>query len=355
MPRQLMRRFQAAKIDRLPCHAFAPLEFRMSLSRRTMILGSASAAAAFSLLPPSTAMAAEPAAIIDTHQHLWDSKRVKQAWLESAPEILRATYGPTEYAAATRGLSIRTVYMEVDVVVEDQNKEAVYVVGLCKDKAELTKAAVIGGHPASPGFAKYVESHLAGGFVKGVRQVLHADTTPAGYGLADDFVRGVRWLGEKGLSFDLCLRPSDLADGVKLSEKCPDTRFILDHCGNGDPKAFHPELAPSEKPWHEVDIWRRGIADLAKRPNVVCKISGIVARAPKGWKAEHLSEIVNHCLDSFGPDRVVFGSDWPVCLLGAPLMDWVTALRAIVAKRSAEEQAKLWAGNARKMYGLAGI
>ena len=327
----------------------------MSLSRRTLLLGSAAAAASLSLSTAAPLMAAEPVSIIDTHQHLWDRAKLKLPWLESAPEVLRASYTPKEYAAATKGLSIRTVYMEVDVATEDHDKEADYVVGLSRDPKEATKAAVIGGRPASPDFSKYVERHLAGGFVKGVRQVLHADTTGPGYCLADDFVRGVRWLGKKGLSFDLCLRPSDLADGLKLSEKCPDTRFILDHCGNGDPKAFHPKLAPSEKPWHTVEEWKRGIGDLAKRPNVVCKISGIVARAPKGWKAEHLSELVNHCLDSFGPDRVVFGSDWPVCLLGAPLQEWIAALKTIISNRSAEQQQKLLSGNARKLYQLTNV
>jgi L-fuconolactonase len=91
---------------------------------------------------------------------------------------------------------------------------------------------------------------------------------------------------------------------------------------------------------------------LAARKNTICKISGIIARVPKEWNAEDLAPIVNHCLDTFGPDRVIFGSDWPVCLLGAPLKEWVAALRQIIAERPAEEQQKVMAENATAFYKL---
>lgn len=291
--------------------------------------------------------------IIDTHQHLWNLDQLRLPWLQGAPEVLRHHYRPQEYAQAIAGLNVKAVYMEVDVDPGDHDKEADYVVGLARGGKDHTIAAVIGGRPASADFAKYVERHLAGGYVKGVRQVLHNPETARGVCLEPDFVRGITTLGKHGLSFDLCMRPGELIDGLKLSEKCPDTRFIVDHCGNADPKAFDKKLAGDEKPEHEVDPWRRDIEALSKRPNVICKISGIVARAPRGWKPEHLAPIVNHCLDSFGPDRVVFGGDWPVCLLGSPLRDWIDALRQIVSGRNAADQKKLWSENARKFYRLA--
>jgi predicted TIM-barrel fold metal-dependent hydrolase len=95
------------------------------------------------------------------------------------------------------------------------------------------------------------------------------------------------------------------------------------------------------------------MAELAKRDRVVCKISGIVARANKdNWAAEDLAPIVNHCLDVFGPDRVMFASDWPVCTRVASLRQWVEALRSIVANRSEAERRKLFSENARRVYGL---
>jgi L-fuconolactonase len=91
---------------------------------------------------------------------------------------------------------------------------------------------------------------------------------------------------------------------------------------------------------------------LAARPNVICKISGIIARVPQPWSAEDLAPIVNHCLDAFGLERVIFGSDWPVCLTGAPLREWVAALRQIIAARPADQQRKLLHDNAVRFYGL---
>jgi L-fuconolactonase len=188
-----------------------------------------------------------------------------------------------------------------------------------------------------------------------VRQVLHADQAPRGLCLEPTFLASLRLLGELGMSFDLCMRPAELEDAALVAERCPDTRFILDHCGNADPKAFLPKsrLAPDESPWHDPDQWRRDIDRLAKRPNVACKISGIVARAPAaGWSADDLAPIVRQCLDAFGPDRVVFGGDWPVCTLRASLREWVEALRAIVSDRDEADQRKLFFANAARMYGL---
>lgn len=316
------------------------------LSRRSFLQQSAVAALA-AAASPSAFAAEDPSLIVDTHQHLWDLDNLKLPWLAGAPEILRHTYGPTEYAVATKGLRMRAIYMEVDVDATMHDREADYVIGLCKSGKVPTEAAVLGGRPASPDFGAYLDRHREGGYLKGVRQVLHGGETPRGTCLKDEFVAGVRLLGKKGLKFDLCLRPTELADGLKLTELCPDTQFVLDHCGNADVVAFS-----GGKGSHEPNQWRKDIDALSKRPNLICKISGIVARAPEGWKPADLAPIVNHCLDAFGPDRVVFGGDWPVCLLGSPLQGWVSALAEIIAKRPQAEREKLWSGNAIRHYGL---
>ena len=325
----------------------------MTCNRREFLCTVTGVSAALVAGEELSGLAREEHPIIDTHQHLWDLSQLKLPWLDDAPEVLRHNFRPQEYNAATKDLNIRAVYMEVDVDPSYHDKEAEYVIGLCRGGTQATVAAVIGGQPATSGFEQYVRRHAASGLVKGVRQVLHAHKAPPGMCLGEEFVRGVRVLGKANLSFDLCMRPTELGDGVKLTELCPETRFVLDHCGNADPKAFNPKLDPTAKPEHEVDEWRRGIDALAKRPNVICKISGIVARAPKGWKPDDLAPIVNHCLDSFGPDRVVFGGDWPVCLLGAELRQWVDALRQIVADRKPADQRKLWSENARRFYTLS--
>ena len=129
----------------------------------------------------------------------------------------------------------------------------------------------------------------------------------------------MRTLGKHGLSFDLCMRPTELKDGIKLAERCADTRFIVDHCGNADPKAFSAKLAGDEKPWHTADGWRRDIEGLAKRPNVICKISGIVARAPKGWRAVVgiVLDGTFHCSREFARRRIASGGGGAIVNIGA--------------------------------------
>ena len=214
---------------------------------------------------------------------------------------------------------------------------------------------MVGGNPTNETFREYATGLKGNPYVRGVRQVLHGGMKP-GACLETTFVSHIRLLGELGLSFDLCMRPQDLGDAVKLTELCRDTFFILDHCGNGDPKAFlSSEQRGGTAASHDVAQWKKGIDQLAERRNVVCKISGIVASAPEGWTAETLAPVVNHCLDAFGPDRVVFGSDWPVCLKGAKLAQWVGALREIISSRPAADQRKLLYDNAVRIYRLENL
>ena len=294
-------------------------------------------------------MSTEPP-IIDTHQHLWDFSQFRPPWLEGAGEPLERSHTPDDYARAAEGTGIaRTVYMEVDVSVEQHEAEAAYVSDLCADEKNPMGAAVVGGRPAAPHFADYLARIGAGTphnpHLKGVRQVLHGGGTPPGFCLGDDFVRGVRLLGERGLSFDLCLRPGELKDGAELARRCPDTRFILDHCGNGNVGATPAERAD----------WQRQMAGIAAVPNVVaCKVSGIVASArPGAWSEDDLAPLVGHTLDVFGPDRVVFGGDWPVCTKVASLADWVRALRNLTAARSDADRRKLFHDNAARLYAFS--
>lgn len=289
--------------------------------------------------------------IIDTHQHLWDIEKFKLPWLSSAPKLARS-HVTRDYLEAVQGLPVvKAVYMEVDVDPSQQVLEAEHLLEIAKHPENLTVGAVISGRPASDQFAAYISRYKDNSVIKGVRQVLHVDETKPGTCLDPAYIRGVRLLGEMGKSFDLCMRPTELGDAVKLADACPETRLILDHCGNGDPQAFPKSKKSGEKPQHDPDQWRRDITALAGKKNVLCKISGIIARAtPDAWSAEDLAPIVNHCLDAFGPDRVIFGSDWPVCTLVATYKEWVVALREIIASRPAADQRKLLHDNAARYY-----
>jgi predicted TIM-barrel fold metal-dependent hydrolase len=283
--------------------------------------------------------------VIDTHQHLWDLSKFRLGWLTSKDHPLAASHTPTEYAEATKGLNVvKSVYMEVDVVVEQQQAEADYVVALCEGGKTPMVAAVISGRPNSDGFAKYITPYKGHKHVKGVRQVLHVESTPPGYCLDPKFVKGIQLLGELGLSFDLCVRPAELPDMAKLVDQCPGTRFILDHCGN-------PRADFTKEQWEK---WRKDMAAMAARKNVVCKVSGFIANGyQKGkWKTEDLAPAVNGTIEAFGVDRVMFGGDWPVCTLAATYREWLTALKELIAARPEADQKKVLHDNAAKFYGV---
>ncbi len=278
--------------------------------------------------------------IVDTHQHLWDLDKFRLPWTKDVDKLNRS-FVIGDYHKAAAGLNVvKTVYMEVDVDPGQQVAEAEYVTELCRDKRSGMAAAVISGRPGEEGFADYIKRFRDNPYIKGVRQVLHVPSARPGRCLEKPFVASVRLLGELGRSYDLCIRPAELEDARKLVEACPDTRFILDHCGNQSPQAA------------DHSAWKREIAALARRKNIVCKVSGLVDKAAADWKPEHLAPIINHALDEFGPERVMFGGDWPVCTLRASLAEWVTALRTIVAGRKAAEQRKLFHDNAVVFYGL---
>jgi predicted TIM-barrel fold metal-dependent hydrolase len=280
--------------------------------------------------------------IVDTHQHLWDLSRFRLAWVTRESPLNR-NYVLRDYQEATRGLNVvRAVYMEVDVVPEQQVAEAEWILDVCRQGNTPTVAAVISGRPAADGFAEYLNRFRSNRYLKGLRQVLHNQGNPAGFCLSREFQRGIRLLGERNLSFDLCMRPGELGDAARLIEACPQTRFILDHCGNGNVKA------------RDLTQWRRDMERVARHRNVVCKVSGILASARPGrWTADDLAPIINHTIEVFGPDRVMFGGDWPVCTLGGSYRQWVEALRQIVRDRPLADRRLLFHDNAVRFYGLS--
>jgi predicted TIM-barrel fold metal-dependent hydrolase len=321
---------------------------RRTILKETLVL---SAAATTTLSAKDSTKVETDFPIIDTHQHLWDLKKFRLPWLKKN-EALNRSYVMDDYLAAVGELAksplrpaakvVKAVYMEVDVDPAQQAEEAEHLIARCREGGTPTVAAVISGRPASPDFGMYLKPFRDSRYIKGVRQVLHTDATLPGYCLGKAFIQGVQVLGKLGLSFDLCMRNADLPDAARLIDACPDTRFILDHCGNADVQA------------KERTRWKKDMAEVAKRKNIVCKVSGFIASAKKGeWSAEDLAPVVNHTLEVFGPDRVMFGGDWPVCTLAASFAQWVDALRAVVKERRAEEQRKLFHDNAAKFYRLS--
>ena len=319
-------------------------EMHTRIDRRAFLAGAVGAVA----LGHVARAAAASAAIIDTHQHLWDLKRFDLPWLKGDGRLNR-NFTEEDYAKAVEGLNVvKAVYEEVDVVPSQKQAEVDYVVDLCRSKRTRTVAAIVGGDPASQGFEKYVGAFKGSPYIKGLRH---------GYrrgGFEDQaFVKGVRLLGEMGLSFDLNMG-SDLAvESAKLVEACPGTRFVLDHCGNPNVKWFANSAGENDGFRTARKRWEDGIIRLAGLKNVVCKISGVAESGEAGKvTAQVVAPAINFCLDRFGEDRVMFASNWPVCLKTITLADWVGVLKDVVKGRGEKFERKLFSENAGRFFGL---
>lgn len=315
-------------------------------SRRGFLQSAATGVAALAagaLAPDRSEAAGAPGdiPIIDPHQHLWDLRRFQPPWLKGEPKLNRP-YTMEDYLRAAEGLNVvKTVYMEVDVDPRQQVEEAEYVIEVSRGHKTPMAAGVISGRPASPDFEAHARRFHGSPYIKGVRQVLQVESCPKGFCLQPEFVRSIRLLGELGLCYDICMRPGELADGIRLADLCPGTRFVLDHCGNADAQ------------WTDRTQWERDMTEFGKRKHVVCKISGVIKTcAPGSDKARALEPIVKHAIHAFGWDRVMFASDWPVCTLTASLAEWVQTLRRIVRDATPEQQRQLFHDNAARFYGV---
>jgi predicted TIM-barrel fold metal-dependent hydrolase len=226
--------------------------------------------------------------------------------------------------------------MEVAVDPTQRDAEAEYVLDLCARSDNPMEGAVLGGDPGAPEFASFVRRYRDIRHFKGVRGGFRR----SGEDPSPEAIRDVRLLGELGMRFDLGAGPP-FAAAIKLVEACPDTIFILNHCGN-------PRVQDEDR-----TFWERELAKIAMHPNVVCKVSGIIASAkPGAWKATDLEPFIIHVLREFGPDRVIFASDWPVCTQVASLAEWVNALKWIVRDQPETARRKLFHDNAMALYDL---
>jgi L-fuconolactonase len=297
-------------------------------------------------------MSDERMPIIDAHQHVWDLDRIRLPWLPPGGPISRSMVG-SDYAQAAERLGIvKTIYAEVNADPADHHREAAYVLERIDDPTDPMAAAVIGGRPAEPGFERYIASFKDNPRIIGVRQILHIDLTPPGYCLSPSFIRGVQALGRYGKTFDLCLRPTELGDALQLVRACPETNFILDHCGYGDPFAFMRSRPTNVAPLHDVDQFRRDLDALGNERGVIgCKISGLLSRLEGfRWTAEDIAPVIECCRQAFGPSRLLFGGDWPVCTAGGSLRAWVDAVRSCVSGWPEEQQRALFWENASRVY-----
>lgn len=276
----------------------------------------------------------------DTHVHLWDLSRAPYAWLDEAPAI-HETRGLAEYDAATEGIEVeKLVFVECTGALDDvaSRDEVEWVSGLAETDARirgivahasLEKGTDAGGHLA----------WLAGRpLVKGVRRLIQGEPDPS-FCLQPAFVDGVRMLAGYGFTFDVCIVHHQLPSVIRLVDACPDVRFVLDHLGK--PAIREGNMEP----------WKVHLAELAQRPNVVCKLSGALTEADHAaWTPADVRPFLDHALETFGFDRVLYGSDWPVLRLAADYSTWFELVQETVEGCSEEEERKLFKANAEGVY-----
>jgi predicted TIM-barrel fold metal-dependent hydrolase len=277
--------------------------------------------------------------IVDTHQHLWDLQQFSYAWT-AGHAVLNRNFLLADYAAATRGYDIaKTVFLECDVDEPDQLGEARNVLRLSELPDNPVSGVVAGCRPESPDFPAYLAQLAGHPNLKGLRRILHVVADDVS--LSPYFIPNLKLLPQHNLSFDLCFFARQLPLALRLIAACPDVQFILDHCGN-------PDIASGD-----LGAWRGYIKEIAQAPNVTGKISGIVVNAKPHWTMDDLRPSVEHMIDSFGWERVMFGSDWPVCTQAASLSRWIDTLTEITRFAGEANQQKLFGDNAERLYRLA--
>lgn len=277
--------------------------------------------------------------LLDTHLHLIDRTLLSYPWLSGVPTLDRDfVYSAYELEAKRCGIGA-ALHMEVDVEPGEITREVDWVRSLSGSSGSLIVGAIAACRPEEPGFAPLLEGYVADPFVKGFRRVLHV--MPDTLSELPLFRENIRRLSGSGLTFDLCVLPHQMDKALALVDLAPDVQFILDHCGVPDiaNDAFEP--------------WKEGIDAISRRPNAVCKVSGIVAYAdPGSWNVATLRPYLDRVVEKFGWDRLVWGSDWPVCTLGGGLSTWVAATHALFAASSETERGKVFSGNARRLWSL---
>lgn len=328
----------------------------MRITRRRMMAAGGAAVTSVLAARPGSATAAgapapaEPLEILDTHIHVWDpaDRRLNPPWLAGAAAVLRRKFMLDEYAAATRGTGIaRAVYVEIAMAEADRPAEAAAVLEIVRQTKGPIAGVVIGADPAGEGFARFVRGFKDTASVRGVRSYFRKGAE------ADaKFVAGMRLLGELGLVFDLQGSLETLAGAAKVARACPGTRFVLDHCGVGRVNWYVAGARLDEQQTAQRDGWERMIGELAELPNVACKISGVAESGAPVLEptADVLRPVVDRCIDRFGPERVMFGSDWPVCLKAITIAKWVEALKAITAGRGEAFARALFRTNGERWY-----
>jgi L-fucono-1,5-lactonase len=263
--------------------------------------------------------------VIDAHQHFWDPARTEYPWLADQPAALRRRFGPEDLEPLLREHG-------VDGTVVVQARSSLDETRALLELAESTQFVL--GVVGWIDLAGNVPVQLRGfdGPLVGVRHQVHDEPDPE-WLLRNDVQRGLAAVGEAGLAYDLLVRTRELPAARETALRHPDTKFVLDHV--------------AKRP-REDAAWAAGVQDLATVPNIVCKLSGLFTECAPADTAER-------ALAWFGPERCIYGSDWPVCLLACEYQDALSLVESAVSGLSASERAQVMGETAARVYGLAPV
>lgn len=276
--------------------------------------------------------------IFDTHQHLVYSDKWPYSWTDELPQLVGECFHYEDYLKLIQGTGIvGSIFMETSPDDPHWNEETRFVDQLSREPGSLIRGVIANCRPEEKsGFQAYIES-IHNDRLVGLRRFLHA--VPDEVSEPACFAENLRLLSGYDLTFDLCVLARQIPIAHRLARLCPDVRFVLDHCG-------FPDIASGS-----LDPWRKHIRELAELPNVNCKMSGLMAYCKPGEaNLESVKPFFEHSIESFGWDRVLWGSDWPVVNLTSSLPEWVTISRELVKSESEENQRKLFHQNAERIY-----
>lgn len=273
--------------------------------------------------------------MIDAHHHLWRYSAAEYGWIDESMAELRRDFGVDDLH---QQLTAANVDGTVVVQARQTDDETQWLLSLARETPRIL--GVVGwAKIAGENFEERVQHLAQERKLVGLRHVVQAEPD----GFLDDaaFNRGIRALRNAGLVYDILIYERQLEEATRFVDRHPEQAFVLDHIAK-------PKIAAGE-----LEHWRTRIVELARRPNVCCKVSGMVTEAnPKSWTPGQLRPYLDAVVEAFGSGRLMAGSDWPVCLVGTSYKDWWGLLRNYFAGFGDDERASIFGGCAMKIYGL---
>ena len=272
---------------------------------------------------------------IDAHQHFWDLQRFPYPWMSMDQTVLRRNYFPDDLEPI---LELNRFDGSIAVQATMHEKEVWWLLDLARRHESIL--GVVGWVDlTAPDLQTKLKRLAQERRFKGVRHPVH-DEADERWLVRPDVIRGLQEVARHGLPYDLLLRPQHLPLVPELAAQVPDLVLVLDHIGKPDTTN------------HQWDDWATSIEQLAVLPQLNVKLSGLISEAGRDWTAEQLRPYVQHVLSCFGPERCMFGSDWPVCLQAGTWKESLAAFTQAIGAQSMETREHLLGATARRVYRL---